>query len=131
MFTRQPEPGAPAALFKVVGVSILLVTAPLDFAQANSITSLDGNVLATVAVNSSNLTYSITYRGTPVIESSPLGFTVGNTNLGAGVTLGGFSADSWNLEFASRHGIHSGVTQQCLSQFISVTNEATHIRYIL
>src|SRR6266478_1682746 len=50
--------------------------------HANTITSPDGNVATTVSVNSDNLTYSITYRGTPVIESSPLGFTVNNTNLG-------------------------------------------------
>jgi alpha-glucosidase len=112
-------------------VIVALGLAVLNCAHGNTITSPDGNAVATVSADSGNLSYSISYRGVTVIESSPLGFTINNTNLGEGVVLGGFTSEDRSISFASRQGIHASVAKELSGQIIPVTHVATGIRYAL
>src|SRR5262245_11291196 len=56
---------------------------------ADTITSPDGAIVATVSTSGGSLFYSVTYNGTTVIESSRLGVTVNGTDLGSGASITG------------------------------------------
>jgi alpha-glucosidase len=95
------------------------------------ISSPDGNVVGTVNVAGSSLVYSVTYKGMTVIEESPLGLAVNNTNVGTGVSIGGSSAYATNETFASRSGIHAMATNWYQGQVIPITHTASGISYNL
>lgn len=97
----------------------------------NTIASPDGNIVATVSVSSGNLVYSVAYQGIPLIDTSSLGVTVDNTNVGAGVTIDGFTAYGTNETFQSRCGIHATATNWYNGQIIAVTQAASGVRYNL
>ncbi|HEY4415208.1 MAG TPA: glycoside hydrolase family 97 N-terminal domain-containing protein [Verrucomicrobiae bacterium] len=75
--------------------------------SAIAVSSPDGAVVVTVDNPSGNLVYSVAYRGTNVVESSPLGMIVNGSNLGTNVTLISSIAYATNETFVSRHGIHA------------------------
>ncbi|HTI99722.1 MAG TPA: glycoside hydrolase family 97 N-terminal domain-containing protein, partial [Dongiaceae bacterium] len=104
------------------------LTCPGVFA-ANTISSPDGQVVATVAVSAGNLTYSVNYRGADVIESSPLGATVNGVNLGTGVTVDGTAAYATNETFISRSGIHRMATNWYNDQVITFNHAGAGISY--
>jgi len=87
--------------------------------------------VATVALTGGNLTYSVSYRGATVVESSPLGMIVGGTDLGLGAALGATIDYTNTVSFTSRHGIHSNVLEEIRGQKIPVTNAGSGISYIL
>src|SRR5689334_21838428 len=94
-------------------------------------TSPDGNVVVTVDTSAGNLNYSVSYRGSVVIETSPLGATVNGTNLMSGVTITGSSGYGTNETFVSRHGIHAQGTNNYQGQQISVSHSASGISYVV
>lgn len=100
-------------------------------AQANVITSPDGNVVVTVSATTGNLAYSVNYRGVNVVETSPLGVTVNNTNVGTAVAIGNSFTYATNETFASRSGIHATATNWYQGQIITVTHIASGISYNL
>jgi len=95
------------------------------------ISSPDGNVVATIGLSSGNPVYSVTYGGNTVIQTSPLGITVNNTNAGTGVAIGNSIAYSTNETFTSRSGIHSVATNWYQGQIIAITQPASGISYNL
>lgn len=106
-----------------------LVLGSVEALAANIISSPDGNVVVTVNLSSGSLVYSTAFRGVTVIETSPLGLTVNNTNVGTGVTIGGSSTYATNETFASRSGIHATATNWYQGQIIAVNHTASGISY--
>ena len=70
------------------------------------VSSPNGAIDLQLSADSARLTYSVTFRGRPVIESSPLGILVDGANLGEEVTLGKGESYHSNDRFASR-GVHA------------------------
>jgi len=97
----------------------------------NTISSPDGNVVASVSTSSSNLVYSVAYKGVTVVETSPLGLTVNHTNVGTGVIFGGVCAYATNETFASRSGLHATATNWYQGQIITLAHPASGIFYNL
>lgn len=74
-------------------------------AASQTVSSPDGAIQCSVFVSGGRLSYSVLYKGAPVIDLSPLGATVDNLDLGQGVTLGTPSTYSANDTFPWR-GAH-------------------------
>ena len=70
------------------------------------VSSPNGAIDLQLSADSGRLTYSVTFRGRPVIESSPLGILVDGANLGEEVTLGKVESYHGNDRFPSR-GVHA------------------------
>src|SRR5216117_3514974 len=70
------------------------------------VSSPNGAIDLQLSADSARLTYSVTFRGRPVIESSPLGILVDGANLGEEVTLGKVESYHSNDRFPSR-GVHA------------------------
>jgi alpha-glucosidase len=132
MRIEKNAPGCPLSLvFRwFVGVALGSCLGARVFAT-QVISSPDGNVSATVDVSAGNLVYSIAYRGVAVIETSPMGVTVNNTNLGTGVNIAGFLNYATNETFVSRSGIHHVATNWYQGQIISLTHMASATSYYL
>jgi alpha-glucosidase len=104
--------------------------------------SPDGSVLVRLEANNGGLAYSITLNGRPVIERSPLQFTVDGLHLTSGTGLGQLQTYRIN-ELYPWWGAHSQATNHCLgariiqgqgaSQFFidwRVFNEGVAFRFI-
>ncbi len=98
---------------------------------AATITSPDGEVVATVNAPAGQLSYAITYRGVTVVETSPLGLTVNGTNVGTGASLTGGNSYAANETFASRHAIHATATNHYQAQNVLVSHAASGGNYIV
>lgn len=88
---------------------ILLGSAALtagSIVPAQTVASPDNNIQVSVSVVSGRLTYSVSYKGSPAIEASPLGTIVNGVDLGQGVTLGTTTTYSANTTFPWR-GTHA------------------------
>jgi hypothetical protein len=96
-----------------------------------TITSPDGNVVASVVTSGGNLVYSVTFHGSTAIETSPLGVVVNGADIGIGATITGNTAYSANTTFTSRHGVHPSGTDLRNGQTINVTHTATGRAYIV
>lgn len=96
-----------------------------------NISSLNGNITATVDVVSNNLVYSISYLGRAVLENAPLGPLLGTTNLGSGVTIISSNAYCTNETFVSRHTIHATATNNYSGQMFTVNHVVSGISYVL
>lgn len=108
-----------------------VLTLGIFSAQADTITSPNGNIVVNVVTSGGNLVYSVTRGGTTVIETSPLGLTVGGTNLGSGVTITGGTNYSDSGTFQSRHGIHAMANKTRNGRKINVTHTASGRTYIV
>lgn len=120
----------------IIGLSRLLVLVGLALygvkpIDAATITGPDGLVRVTVQISSGNLTCSVAYRGTTVIETSALGLTVNGTNLGSGVTISGAAAYSTNEAFLSRQGIHAVGLNHYEAQLVGLNHAASGLDYFL
>lgn len=105
--------------------ALVVLLAACHSVLAATISGPDGAVLATIQATGGNLTYSVTYRGVTVIETSSLGVTINGTNIGAGVSLGSASTYSTNETFPSRHGIHALGVNQYQAQLIPLNHTAS------
>lgn len=133
---NQPVAGFAAANLPSPGpgktwTNRLALDGSIEVIAANAIASPDGQVVATVDVWNSNLTYSVSHSGVPVIETSALGLTVNGTNLGVGVVIMATNNYTVNEAFASRHGIHAFATNNYQGQAISIFHPASGISYVL
>jgi len=75
-------------------------------ADAVRVASPNGAVEIQVSADATRLIYSVTFRGRPVIESSPLGILVDGTNLGEEVVLGNVASYHGDDRFPTR-GVHA------------------------
>ena len=75
-------------------------------ADAIRVSSPNGAVQVQVSADAARLIYSVTFRGGPVIETSPLGILVDGANLGEEVALGKVEPYDGTDRFASR-GVHA------------------------
>ncbi|HEY4417608.1 MAG TPA: glycoside hydrolase family 97 N-terminal domain-containing protein, partial [Verrucomicrobiae bacterium] len=114
-------------LLRIMGV---IASAAIS-SYGQNISSPDGNVVVNVTAPSGNLSYSVTYRGVTVIETSPLGLTVNHANIGTGVAIGSSAAYGTNETFVSRSGIHAMATNWYQGQIIAITHTASGIFYYL
>ncbi|MGA1836112.1 glycoside hydrolase family 97 N-terminal domain-containing protein [Herbiconiux sp. 11R-BC] len=70
-------------------------TAPADLSASSTVTSPDGQTVATVSTDAAGtLSYTVTQRGVTVVKPSALGLVVDGTDWGTGVTLGTASTAS-------------------------------------
>lgn len=84
--------------------------------------SPDGKIVVTVQ-DGNHLTYSVKFRGKPVIAPSALGITVDGADLGAGALLAGKPATTEINERYSVLGVHNTATNHCNSSVIPITTE--------
>jgi hypothetical protein len=63
------------------------------------LTSPDGKVEVEVSAQSGRLGYQVSFQGATVIQTSPLGITVGGQDLGADAVVGATAADSVREEY--------------------------------
>src|SRR5258708_30914585 len=92
---RGADVGTPISLFTVaVGVLTILGGAN-DCRAANEarVSSPDGSVQIQVLASGGRLTYAVTFKGRPVIVSSPLAVSVDGTDLTDGAELGDGKTD--------------------------------------
>ena len=103
----------------------------LSAAGSEIITSPDGNVSAEILLNGTRLSYLVKLNGNPVMETSPLGFTLGGSDRGANVTMGAATEVTMDETFPSRHGVHAEVRNHYNGKRIPVTDTVGGISYVL
>jgi hypothetical protein len=96
---------------------------------AVTVSSPDGQVVATVEAPGGSLTYAVSYRGTTMVENSALGLTVNGTNVGTGVTTNAGSTYAANETFPSRHAVHAIATNHYQAQNLFVSHTASGVGY--
>lgn len=111
----------------VAAVSVMCLGACVSPAQTTS--SPDGNVQCTVSVLSGRLSYSVSYKGTPVVEVSPLGATVNSVDLGKGVQVGTTTTYSANETFPWQ-GTHTVAINHYNGRRYPVTHTASGTSYV-
>jgi alpha-glucosidase len=98
-------------------------------ALAVTVSSPDGQIVATVEAPGGNLTYSVSHRGVMMVENSALGLTVNGTNVGTGVIMNASSTYAANESFPSRHAVHATATNHFQAQRMSVVHAASGVNY--
>jgi alpha-glucosidase len=102
--------------------------AALPVAHAQTVASPDNNIQVNVSVASGRLTYSVAYKGTTVIEASPLGVTVNSTDLGQGVSVGSTTTYNANTAYAWR-GTHATAVNNYNGRRYPVTHTGSGTTY--
>jgi alpha-glucosidase len=75
------------------------------------VSSPNGAVELQLSADAARMTYSVTFHGRPVIESSPLGIVVDGVGLGAETALGTVEAYHGNDKYPTR-GVHAEATDR-------------------
>ncbi len=113
--------------FSLSGLALILMRAAS--ALAVTVSSPDGQVVASVNAPGGNLTYAISYRGVTVVENSALGLTVNGTNVGVGVAVSAGDSYAANETFPSRHGVKATATNHYQAQWVLVSHPASGVNY--
>jgi alpha-glucosidase len=80
-------------------------------ADAVRVSSPNGAVEIQVSADATRLIYGVTFRGRPVIDSSPLGILVDGANLGEEVVLGNVASYHGDDHFPTR-GVHAEAAER-------------------
>jgi len=97
---------------------------------ATSILSPDGHVQFTVLSNGGRLAYSVAFNGKPVIEESPIVFTVDGVALSEGIEAGRAVRREVNETYPWR-GVHSQAVNRCNGATLSLTHAKSGTPYTL
>lgn len=125
------------AVMLMVGSNIFSAACPdikytslkaLDDTQ--KILSPDGNLAFIVSLHSGRLMHSLLFKGTPVIEASPLGLVLDNTDIGKGVSIGKPESFEKNETYSWR-GNHSKAIDHYKGVRIPVRHGGTRTTYTL
>jgi alpha-glucosidase len=101
--------------------------------QANgvSVTSPDGKVqLQILSREQTRLSYRVTFKNQPVIESSTLGIVIDGVDLGQGVEIGRTERYRLNERYAWR-GVHSEAVNQCNGAKLSLKHTKNNTNFTL
>lgn len=101
-----------------------------SLASAQSVTSPDGNVQCTISVAGGRLSYAVSFKGSPVIDTSPLGATVNGVDLGGGVQVGTTTTYAADETFPWR-GVHAVAINRYNGRRYPVTHTASTTSYTL
>lgn len=114
----------------VVGVALVL-SGNLRGATPVNVSSPNGKIQAAILVNAAGrLCYTLVRNETVVLEESPLGITVGATDLGDGVTMGESSRNTINGTYAWR-GVKAEVINHCNEVNIPLTHTASKTQWAI
>ncbi len=112
-------------------VPFLALFLPLAAAGPDlTVASPHGDVCFHLSSRAGRLEYSVSFREKPVIESSPLGMTVGGGNLSEGVAISAAERYQVNENYPW-HGIRSEAIDRCSGVRISLTHKSSGATYIL
>ncbi len=94
-----------------------------------NISSPDGNIqLHILAGDGSQLRYGVLFKGSLVIESSPMGIIVDSLSLAQGIELGRVDRHRINEGYPCR-GVHSYAVNRCNGVKVSVSHKQSKTRY--
>ena len=109
--------------------AIAILFAGVATAAPVQVKSPDGKVTAKVmTTDDGRLSYHVMRGGTAIIEQSPMGITVGGTDLGAGVKLGNPERDSIDETYDWR-GVKDKARNHCTVTTIPVTHTGSDTSY--
>src|SRR5688572_31623292 len=114
--------------FSTLAIASLLVLA--SPARALELASPDIQVRFTLVAADGALTYTVTFRGKPVLEKSRLGILVDNVDLTRGTELGKPESFRINEKYPWR-GIHSQAINRCNGLKIPITHKETGTHYAI
>jgi alpha-glucosidase len=118
------------ALF-LLSLALALVPGRAEAAVGNEIVSPNGTVRFEVLLHDEDrLTWRVTFKGKPVIESSALTMLVDQSDLDQGVGLGRPERYEINEKYPWR-GVHSEAVSHCYGAKIPLTHKADKSRLIL
>jgi alpha-glucosidase len=118
------------ALF-LLSLALALVPGRAEAAVGNEIVSPNGTVRFEVLLHDEDrLTWRVTFKGKPVIESSALTMLVDQSDLDQGVGLGRPERYEINEKYPWR-GVHSEAVSHCYGAKIPLTHKADKSRFIL
>jgi alpha-glucosidase len=111
--------------------ALFCLALPATAADAVSVNSPDGHIQFRVVLDKQgSLTYAVTLRAKPAIETSPLGIVVDGVNLTQGVQVG--RTDRYKVnETYSWHGVHSTIAVRASGVRIALAHEKSGARYTL
>jgi hypothetical protein len=127
---RHPRGGRRRPRSAAAALALLLLGAG-GAADADTVTSPNGAIVANVTVSGGNLVYSVSLNGITVIESSRLGVTVNGSDLGSGATITGGTDRTSSFSFPSRQGVHATASGPTRGRTINVSHAATGRTYIV
>jgi alpha-glucosidase len=121
---------APLARFPlVIGFLAALCLTPAGRADDEvSVLSPNKSVQLKVLPHEGRLHYAVTFKNRPVIETSPLGFTVDGVDLTAGAEFGEAKTYQVNETYPYR-GVHSRATNRCNGATVPLTHARSKTRY--
>jgi alpha-glucosidase len=108
---------------RLLGALLLITITKLFAADTTTVASPDKTVQFKLFKQDNQLSYKITFKGVPVIETSPLIASVDNKNITTSVTIG--SSKSYAIkESYPWYGVHSTVVNECNGSQISVAQDS-------
>ena len=115
----------------IAGFVLALCMYNKGFASGETkILSPDGNVRFSVFLHEARLKYAVTFRNKPVIETSPMQFTVDDVNLAEGVEAG--RVDTYQVkETYPWRGVHTHAVNHCNGATVSLKHVKSNTSYTL
>jgi alpha-glucosidase len=119
-----------AFLSAAVAAPLLAVGLPLAVSAADEvkITSPGGNIQFHAFTRAPRLSYSVTLKGRPVVETAAAGVVVDGVDLCEGVRVGKVETYRVRASYPSR-GVHSLARDYCNGARVSLVHEATKTAY--
>lgn len=109
---------------------IVLAASSASGARGVSVSSPNGAVQIVISTDGGRLSYQVTFRKQPVVESSPMGIAVDGTDLGQGVQLG--NAERYRRNETYRwYGVHSVARDRANGAKIAVRHTNSGTTYTL
>ncbi len=109
---------------------IAWVSGSISAAAETQVASPDGAVRCNVTPGGERLTFAITFRGKPVIESSPLLMTLNGVEITAAARLGKVEVYRVDESYTTR-GIHAGAVNHCNGTRMSFEHSESNTGYTL
>jgi alpha-glucosidase len=121
----------PGASFVATLLLLAALRAPAQPVREATVVSPDGNVSFLVPRPAPRLTFHVTFRGNPVVESSPLHFTVEGIDL-SGDVVPAAVVDRYDVnETYAWHGTHSLATNRCNGARFPLRHDPTGANFTL
>jgi alpha-glucosidase len=122
--------GFPSVIFLALALSLTPVSLSAAAMTATGLASPNGAVRFKTSLDKGSLKFSVAIRNQPVIETSPMQFTVNGLDLTQGLKAG--SVEPYQIqESYPWYGVHSRATNYCNGAKFSFTHEKSGTAYIL
>jgi alpha-glucosidase len=121
-----------ASIFIMIGALSVLLSVTNDSFAANEtqILSPDGAIQFKTLMQEARLKFAVTFRNKPVIETSPMQFTVDGVDLVEGVEVGKMDQYQVNETYPWR-GVHAQAVNHCNGARISLKHAKSNTGYTL